>query len=288
MNRWILVGALIAAVGIGGRGWLDSQPDTLPNGFLSANGRIEVERIDIATKYIGRQLEILVSEGDLVETDQVIARLASVQLSARIREAEASVGQTEQAMIETKALLAQRQSELKFIGQELRRSETLGQRGFATGEEVDLPRLQAATAEAAVASAVAGVARAEASIEAAEATVDRLRADLVEYELKPPKSGSVPYRLTAPGEIVAADERCRTLALRGRGTARFRCRTGICDSCHGDFRRGRGAVHAEICRDGNRARKTDVSGAGCNPHGRSQGLPEDREDGFAPGGLCVG
>lgn len=195
---------LAGAIGLGGWLWLDSQSSKLPEGIVSSNGRIEAERIDIATKFSGRLLEILVSEGDLVETGQVIARLDATQIAAQVREAKAGVHQAEQELVAAKALLAQRQSELTFAEQELARSETLGARGFATGEEIDLRRSEMATAKAAVTSAEAGIAAGEASVEAAEATLDRLRADLVEYEIKAPNPGRVQYRLVEPGEILVS------------------------------------------------------------------------------------
>ncbi|MBY8976848.1 HlyD family efflux transporter periplasmic adaptor subunit [Rhodobacteraceae bacterium NNCM2] len=204
MRTWIVGAVLLLAVGLGGWFWLDSQSSTLPDGIVASNGRTEAERIDVATKFSGRVKEILVAEGDQVEADQLIARLDSAQIVAQLREARAGVRQAEQELAAAIALLNQRKSELIFAEQELTRAETLGERGFATGEEIDLRRSQAATAKATVASAEAGIAASKASIEAAEATVERLEADLVEYEMKAPKSARVQYRLVEPGEVLAS------------------------------------------------------------------------------------
>ena len=38
------------------------QSGTVPTGFAKANGRIEVERVDVAAKYAGRVAEILVKK----------------------------------------------------------------------------------------------------------------------------------------------------------------------------------------------------------------------------------
>ncbi|QIE54219.1 HlyD family efflux transporter periplasmic adaptor subunit [Pikeienuella piscinae] len=204
MRRWMLAGALVAVIGGGAWCWLDSRSNPLPDGIVSSNGRTEAQRIDVASKFAGRLQEILVAEGGLAEAGQIIARMDSKEIAAQIREAKAGVRQAEHALIEAKALLAQRRSELRFAEQELARTETLNARGYETTEKLDLRRSEVATANAAVASAEAGIARAQASIEANEATVDRLRADLVEYELKAPRSGRVQYRLAEPGEVLAA------------------------------------------------------------------------------------
>ena len=209
-RRWLIGAALVAAIGAGWF-WFYAQTDGVPEGFVRSNGRTEAERIDIATKFSGRLKEVLVSEGDMVEAGQIIARMESTEIEAQRREAEARVQQAEQGLLEARAMMSQREAELTFAGQELARSETLLERGHATGETVDLRRLQRATALAAVASAEAGIARAEASIGAAQATVDRIMADLLEYELKAPNGGRVQYRLVEPGEVLAAGGRVVTL-----------------------------------------------------------------------------
>jgi len=207
---WLIGAVLVAAIGAGSY-WFYGQTDGVPEGFVRSNGRTEAERVDIATKFSGRLKEVLVSEGDMVEAGQIIARMESTEIEAQRREAEARVRQTEQGLLEARAKLSQRKAELTFAEQELARSETLLERGHATGETVDLRRLQRSTAVAAVASAEAGIARAEASIGAAQATVDRIMADLREYELKAPNGGRVQYRLVEPGEVLAAGGRVVTL-----------------------------------------------------------------------------
>jgi metallo-beta-lactamase family protein len=55
-----VLAVLVAAAGIGGAiYWLRPKPPALPAGFAQANGRIEVERVDIATKAPGRILHHL-------------------------------------------------------------------------------------------------------------------------------------------------------------------------------------------------------------------------------------
>lgn len=197
----ILLAVVAAAAAWYWRPWEDGG---LPPGIVSANGRTEAERIDVAAKYSGRLEEVLVREGQLVEAGTVVAMLDAAEVKARLREAEAVVRQSEEGLNEANALLAQRESERTFAERELHRAEQLAQRGHTPGETVDLRRAEHATAVAAVASAQAGIARAKASIEAAKATVDRIASDLDEHRLVAPRTGRVQYRLAEPGEIVAA------------------------------------------------------------------------------------
>ena len=208
--RTILITLVLAAIA-GGLYWYSGRSGGLPDGFARSNGRLEAERIDIASKFSGRIREVLVTEGDMVSAGQILARLDSTEIEAQMREADAAVLQAREALNEARAVLAQRKSELVLADQELQRSETLGERGFASGETVDRRRSQRATATAAVTSAEAGIARAKATIAAREATVERIRADLREYEIAVPVAGRIQYRLAEPGEVIGAGGKIATM-----------------------------------------------------------------------------
>ncbi|SIO53480.1 HlyD family secretion protein [Rhodovulum sp. ES.010] len=209
--KLLIAVALVVLLATGAGYVLFLQKDGVPPGFATANGRIEAERVDVATKFGGRLSEILVSEGDRVEAGQILARLDDAQLQAQLREAEAGVVSARQALAERRAILAEKESALTFAEKELFRAQELGERGFAPEETIDLRRSQMAAAEAAVDSAKAGIAAAEARVEAAQATVDRLRADLEDYALRAPRAGRVQYRLAEPGEVLSAGARVLTL-----------------------------------------------------------------------------
>jgi len=211
-QRQFLIAVLVLALagaGIWYAAFRDS--DELPPGFATANGRIEAERVDVATKFAGRLAEVLVSEGDRVEAGQILARLDDAQIRAQLREAEAQESSARQTLAERRAVLTERQSALVFAEKELYRAQQLGERGFAPEETVDLRLSEKKSAAAAVDSAKAGISAAEAQVEAAQATVDRLRADLEEYALLAPRAGRVQYRLAEPGEVLGAGARVLTL-----------------------------------------------------------------------------
>ena len=121
---------LLAAVAAGGGyyWWLQQRSD-LPDGFSGSNGRIEAERIDIAVKFAGWIAEVLVTEGQMVATGDVIARIDSIQLEAQVRAAEAATRQARQELAQAEALVAQREGELTFAKAELNRTETISARG---------------------------------------------------------------------------------------------------------------------------------------------------------------
>lgn len=191
--------------------YLNGPPVEPPVAIVTSNGRIEAERVDIATKAPGRLKDVLVKEGDTVTAGQALARMDTAELEAQIREAEAAVRQAEQQLDQARALVAQRESERALAGQDLDRSKTLAGKGYATREKLDQRRAAMNTADAAVRSAEAQVALSKAMIEAAAARVDSLKVNLTDAVLTAPRAGRIQYRLAQPGEVLAAGGKVLTL-----------------------------------------------------------------------------
>jgi len=138
-----------------------------PAGFVSGNGRIEATEIAIATKTGGRVAEIRVNEGDLVQAGQVLARMELDSLRAQREEAVARLQQAQEAVANTRAavalresdhasalaVVAQRESELDAAQRRLPRSEKLAQDGFYSSQVLDDDRARVRTLEAALKAA---------------------------------------------------------------------------------------------------------------------------------------
>jgi HlyD family secretion protein len=203
-RRGILLLLLAVAAAAGAFAWWKLQPAPLPPGFAMSNGRIEATQIDIATKLAGRVQEVLVNEGDFVEAGQVVARMDSQVLEAELREAQAKVSQARNGKASAQAVVDQRESELTFAQNTLKRSEDLVGKGFVSPQKLDADRTAMLTARAALVAARSQVVQAESAIEAAQASVERSEADLEDSVLKAPRAGRVQYRLAEPGEVLAA------------------------------------------------------------------------------------
>ena len=107
MPRRSLLFVLLLAIGglAGGAAWWRfGREAPLPEGIWRTHGRSEARRIDVATRFAGRLVEVLVREGDRVEAGQVGARIEASEVEARLREAEATLHQAEQALAEARAL----------------------------------------------------------------------------------------------------------------------------------------------------------------------------------------
>jgi HlyD family secretion protein len=203
--------ALIVVAGGGYLAWRKLSTPSLPPGIAKANGRIEAERVDVATKLAGRLKEVLVKEGDSVSKGQTLAIMDTAELEAQMNDAKAAAVQAERQLDQAIALLAQRNSELTLAKQELDRSEKLALKGYTPREVVEQRTSSKLTAEAAVNSAQAQIDLAKAAIESATARVARIQTYLDDSILTAPRSGRVQYRLALPGEVLAAGGKVLTL-----------------------------------------------------------------------------
>ncbi len=211
-KKWVMPLLLLAIVAAGGGFiWKSYQQPELSAGFASGNGRIEATEYDIATKRAGRVTEVLVGEGDMVEASQVLAKIDTRDLEAELREAEAKLRETREGKNYAAAIVAQRESELRYAKVELQRSLELVKKGHVSQEKVDQSRTARQTSEAALRAARILVVQSEASIEAATARIDRLKTDIDDCVLKTPIRGRVLYRLAEPGEILGAGGKLLTV-----------------------------------------------------------------------------
>ena len=180
-------------------------------GFGSGNGRLEVQEIDVATKFPGRIAEVLVDEGDSVQVGQVVARMDTSSLNAQVREAEAQVQRARQGQITAKALIAQRRSETLLAERDFERARALYVNANMSAKDYDRARSTMDTAKASTTQAEAQLAEADAAIAASLAQKERIQVDLKDSVLTAPRSGRVQFRLAEPGEVLASGGKVLTL-----------------------------------------------------------------------------
>ena len=183
----------------------------LPPGFASANGRIEVQRVDIASKLVGRVDEIRVKEGDFVEKDAIIAQLDTSELQAQLDAAKAAVQRAVASMDRARAEIAIREAEHNLSEVELDRAVELERRAAGTTALVDRRKAEHEVAEAQIRLARAALEDAKAAKTAAQAQVAQIEATLADSTLHTPVSGRVEYKLVQSGEVVAAGGRLVTI-----------------------------------------------------------------------------
>jgi HlyD family secretion protein len=209
--RLAVTAAVVAVAAAGGWYWWQEQLKALPPGIANANGRLEAEQVEIATKFPGRIAVVLAKEGQMVDAGEIVARMDTAELEAQLHAAEAQVRKAEHQKIQAEALIVQRESERTFAKKELNRTSTLVAKGWSTAEKLDQRRNEMKTAEAAYDTAIATKGAAIAAIAAAQAEVTRLKSQIADSTLVAPKRGRIQYKLAQPGEVLPAGGRVLTL-----------------------------------------------------------------------------
>lgn len=210
-SRWILISlSLLTIAVVSTLVYQHSRQTTIP-GIAKTNGRIEVQRIDIASQYPGRLVDIKVKEGDWVQAGDIIGSLDTVELNAQLLEARALARQAKETIRRANATLEHQQAQFRLAQVQLERARELSHKGFASTAELDQRTAEYDVAKAAVSSAQVGITEAMAAHDAAKARVATLQATINNMTLVAPVAGRVEYRLAEPGTVIAAGARVVTL-----------------------------------------------------------------------------
>ena len=206
--------AVVAVLAIAGGGylyWKQQQAARPPAGLATANGRIEVERVDIAAKLAGRVAEIRVKEGDFVtkDADRRPARYRRAAGAAGRPRPRCNASPPPSPAPKPTSRSARRSHNLAEI--EMRRAAELEQRAAGTRAELERRSAQHLVTDAEIQGARATSAEAKAAKEVAEAQVAQIKATLDDMVLRTPVAGRVEYKLVQTGEVVAAGGRLVTI-----------------------------------------------------------------------------
>ena len=236
LSLLLLVGLASVAVlgGAAGRTATPPLPATSPraaDGPVAGPGRVEPasEEIEVAPELSGKLAAVLVDEGDVVAAGQVMARLESQDIEARVAAAEArlKVAEAERLRLtngarpeerrEASAVAAQADAALDHARIEVERNRRLFEAGVIARDDLDRAERDwrvASARQVETAERLATVdaearadelARADANVALARATLSEARAVLAKTIVRAPISGVVLRRHKQSGESVALD-----------------------------------------------------------------------------------
>lgn len=185
-KRHLLIGLIIICLGIGAGSWWywESRNDDA-KAELVLYGNVDIREVRLAfngSEHVG---EILVEEGDRVQTGQLLARLHTERLQAALDRARADVVALE--------------AEAHAAAMSYQRIKSLAARKLASAEETD--------------EADAKNRAARAHVLAAEAIVAEAEQALNDAQLYAPVDGVIRDRLVEPGDFVTPQTPVLTLAL---------------------------------------------------------------------------
>ena len=165
-----------------------STPGTAP--VLHASGYVVAQRqADVASKATGRLVALYVGPGDRVTDGQVLAKIESADVTARLHQAQANEAAA-------RAAVAQAHAAADEATLDYERKRGLRDAQLVSQADFDVSSARHATAQAGVASAQALVAAAEAAVRAAAVELDNT-------VIRAPFDGTVLTKNADVGEIVA-------------------------------------------------------------------------------------
>ncbi len=157
---------------------------------LHASGYVVAQRqADVASKATGRLVALYVGPGDRVKDGQILAKIESADVTARLHQARANVAAAQAALMQARA--AANEATLDY-----ERKRGLHEADLVSKAEFDVSSARHATAQA-------GVASAQAVVEAAEAAVRAAAVELDNTVIRAPFAGTVLTKNADVGEIVA-------------------------------------------------------------------------------------
>lgn len=238
IKKLSIAGAIVVAILVAYLIWKNmDKSDT--DALVSGNGRIEATEINVSSKLSGQLEEILVHEGDFVESGQVLARIKVSGLEAQLREvqaqqrqaqdgiatAEAQVAMQMSEKAAAEAMVQQRETELVAAKNRLARTEILAKEGASSKQQLDDERAdvkrvaavlsaakaQVDSAQSAIVAARSQVSGAHSQVDAIKATIERINFDIDDAQLKAPLKARVQFLVAQPGEMIAAGGRVLNL-----------------------------------------------------------------------------
>ena len=106
MKKWL--GLVLVLLGAGGAYVYQKEHSrTLPEHIVQSNGRLELQRLDVASLYAGRVKAVLVDEGSEVQEGDVLAELSSDTSSSQLMAAQASEQQAKEVVQRAQAAAKQ-------------------------------------------------------------------------------------------------------------------------------------------------------------------------------------
>lgn len=210
--KWIiLLVVAVAALAFFGYQYWEAKKSALPKGFASGNGRIEAKLVDAVAKDALRVKEIFVDEGDLVKPGQVLVRLDTATFDSQLNEAKLSVATAQERVATANFAVVRQKSLLENAKLEFDRTRKLVEANALSQQEYDARNTSLQTNTAALAEEEAKLRTAKQEVEVAQANVETIQTHIDDATLKSPVLGRVLYRLSEPGEMLAAGGKALTL-----------------------------------------------------------------------------
>ncbi len=196
---------------------------------VTATGTLEpVTKVDMGSEISGTVASVNVDFNDRVKVGQLLAKLDTSQLEARLRQSQAALDLARASVREAEATVMETRNKLS-------RALELQKKGMCTADECD-------TAQSAFDRAQATQARAQAQVTQAEAQLDVDRTALGKARIVSPINGIVLKRQIEPGQTVAASFQTPVLFTLAETLTQMLLRVAVDEADVGQIRNGQAAT----------------------------------------------
>lgn len=205
MKKLLLAALILAVLAAGGWYFYQQQHKSgLPAGFAQSNGRLELNRLDVASLYPGRVQKMRVDEGSEVKEGDVLAELSSETSTSRVEAAKAQKQRAQESSVRAGAEIKAYEQRLKVAQLDLDNALQMRRDGLVSDSEVSRRRAERDSAAASVAAAKAARAESLAAVNAAQAQISEASSANDDMFIRSPKAGRVEYRIAEEGSVIAS------------------------------------------------------------------------------------
>jgi HlyD family secretion protein len=196
---------------------------------VTATGNLEpTNQVEVGSELSGIIRTVAVDYNDRVKVGQVLAKLDTDQLQAKVLQSKAGLASAQAKVIEAQATVAE--TRLEFI-----RTRELTRRAVLSQHELD-------ASEAAFKRAQAEEASAKAAVAEAQATLDANQTALAKAVIHSPINGIVLKRGVEPGQTVAASFQTPVLFTLAEDLTQMELHVDVDEADVGQVREGQAAT----------------------------------------------
>lgn len=226
-RKAVIIGGVVIALLLIASGWW----------WISSSGKVSTDDarvknniVNVSTKVPGQVEELLVKEGEHVESGQVIAKIDSASLKIQVEQARANLasaqaklaslqaGNRPQQVAQSEATVEQAAANLDNARKNYERAESLYEDGAMSGQQRDTAQTALKVAQAQYDAAAQGLSLvsegateqdrqyAEAQVAQAAAALKNAELQLDNSVIKAPSAGTVAKASVDPGEMVSVGQ----------------------------------------------------------------------------------
>lgn len=211
--RGFVLGALVSALTMSAAWgtWAVMTKDQASTNIVKINGRLEVQRVEIATKFAGQVQTVAVQEGDAVKAGDVVAQMDPSDYQGQLEGVQAMKQRALKAKARAEGERDVQAIKAKVAQLELNSAVDLRKQILISDAELQKRQAQRDGETRGIGIATSAMGEAMAASEEADAGIKRLQNAIKDHTLRSPVTGRVEYRVVEPGSVIPAGGRVATV-----------------------------------------------------------------------------